>query len=87
LGACGTTNDGDAENVVALSHLLMGTLSNSNPYCGKTITVKYGGSTTTATVVDKCMGCDMYNIDLGNKAFSALADLGIGRATAEWYFN
>jgi hypothetical protein len=89
LGACGSTSDGDAEKVVALPHGLMGTQSNGNPYCGKTITVKCSatGKTTTATVVDKCMGCDDYSIDLSNKAFLELDDFSVGRTTAEWWFN
>jgi len=89
LGACGITSDGDTENVVALPHGLMGTQSNGNPYCGKTITVKCSatGKTTTATVVDKCMGCDAYSIDLSNAAFLELDDLSVGRTTAEWWFN
>ena len=89
LGACGVTNDGSTENVVALPHGLMGPLSNSNPYCGKTITIKCTttGKTTTATVVDKCMGCDGYSIDLSNAAFLELDELAVGRTTAEWWFN
>ena len=89
LGACGSTSDGDTENVVALPHGLMGTQSNGNPYCGKTITVKCSatGKTTTATVVDKCMGCEGYSIDLSNAAFLELDDLSVGRTTAEWWFN
>ncbi|KAE9370201.1 hypothetical protein N431DRAFT_492342 [Stipitochalara longipes BDJ] len=89
LGACGTTNNGDSENVVALSHLMMGSLSNDNPYCDRTITIKClaTGKTTTATVVDKCMGCSMFSIDLSNLAFERLEDLGVGRTTATWWFN
>jgi hypothetical protein len=87
LGACGWDNDSETDNIVALSHLLMGEQSNGNPFCGKTITVEYMGKTTTAKVVDKCMGCDELSIDLSNKAFEDLADLSIGRATANWYFN
>lgn len=65
LGACGEDDSGkdDSENIVALSHLLMGTQSNGNPYCGKTITISYGGKQVVATVKDKCMGCDLNNID------------------------
>jgi expansin (peptidoglycan-binding protein) len=81
------TNDGSTEKVVALPYGLMGTQSNGNPYCGKTITVSYGGKTTTATVVDKCMGCVGDAIDLSNAAFLELAELAVGRATAEWWFN
>ncbi|KAF8864986.1 hypothetical protein BDZ45DRAFT_581164, partial [Acephala macrosclerotiorum] len=87
LGACGTTNDGDTEKVVALPYGLMGTQSNGNPYCGKTITISYQGKTTTATVVDKCMGCLGDSIDLSNAAFLELAELAVGRASAQWWFN
>ena len=87
MGACGWTNDGNSENVVALSHLLMGEKSNGNPYCGKSITVKYKGKTVIAKVVDKCMGCEIHAIDLSNIAFESLADKGVGRTQAEWYFN
>lgn len=89
LGACGLTNDGNTENVVALPHGLMGTQSNGNPYCGKTITIKCKatGKTTTAKVVDKCMGCEGYSIDLSNAAFLELDDLSVGRTTADWWFN
>jgi hypothetical protein len=83
------TNDGDTENVVALPHGLMGTQSNGNPYCGQNITVKCTatGKTTTATVVDKCMGCDGYSIDLSNAAFLELDGLSVGRTGATWWFN
>lgn len=91
-GACGWTNDGLSEHVVALSHIMMGTASNdgsgsTNSYCGKIITIKYGSSTTTAKVVDKCMGCAEYAIDLSTLAFSDLLDLGAGRVTGDWWFS
>lgn len=65
LGACGEDDSGkdQTENIVALSHLLMGTQSNGNPYCGKKITISYGGKQVVATVKDKCMGCEHDNID------------------------
>lgn len=65
MGACGEDDSGkdNTENIVALSHLLMGTQSNGNPMCGKTITISAGGKTVQATVKDKCMGCDTDNID------------------------
>jgi hypothetical protein len=89
LGACGLTTDGTVDKVVALPHGLMGPLSNDNPYCGKTITIKCTstGKTTTATVVDKCMGCEDFAIDLSNAAFEDLDDLTVGRTGATWYFN
>jgi len=92
LGACGETNDGLTENVVALSYLLLGDESNNgeggdNPYCGRTITVEYGGKTTTAKVVDKCMGCDTYSIDLSTAAFLDVAEEALGRVQGKWYFS
>ncbi|KAH6667801.1 hypothetical protein B0J14DRAFT_172709 [Halenospora varia] len=61
LGACGITSDGDAQNVVALPHSMMGPKSNDNQYCNKAITITCiaTGKTTSATVVDKCMGCSL----------------------------
>lgn len=89
MGACGTVNDGNVERVVALPHGLMGTQSNGNPYCGQTITIRCAatGKHTTATVVDKCMGCVGDSIDLSNAAFLELDSLGVGRTTADWWFN
>ncbi|PMD17270.1 hypothetical protein NA56DRAFT_728860 [Hyaloscypha hepaticicola] len=89
LGACGATNDGTVERIVALPHVLMGALSNTNPYCDKTITIRCTstGKTTTATVMDKCKGCENYAIDLSNRAFQDLEDLAVGRTGATWWFN
>lgn len=88
LGACGDTSDGSSENVVALAHEFMGELSNTNPYCGKTVTIEYNGVTVEATVVDKCMGCVGRDLDLSNHAFDALGIAeSVGRTTANWYFN
>ena len=91
LGACGVTSDGSTQSVVALSYLLMGSDSNDNPYCGKTITITCTatGESTTAIVVDKCMGCDEFSIDLSTFAFSNLDPnyLTVGRELASWYFN
>ncbi|TEY37132.1 hypothetical protein BOTCAL_0532g00060 [Botryotinia calthae] len=89
LGACGITTDGSSFAGVALPVGLMGSLSNSNPYCGKTITITCTstGKTTQATVIDKCMGCEGNSIDLTNFAFDQLAEEAVGRTKATWYFN
>jgi hypothetical protein len=88
LGACGLTTNGDKEMVIALPHDLMGTQSNDNPYCSKTVTISYKGTSITAKVVDKCMGCTGYSIDLSNLAFSSLRiSFNQGRVTSIWYFN
>jgi hypothetical protein len=89
LGACGVTNNGTVDRVVALPHVMMGALSNNNPYCGQTITIHCvaTGKRTTATVVDKCMGCEGFAIDLSRIAFEDLDDLAVGRTSANWWFN
>lgn len=90
LGACGEDDTGKdmTDPIVALSYLLMGTESNDNPYCGKTITISYGGKTATATVKDKCMGCAIHAIDVSQLVFTeVIGDLGVGRAPVTWWFN
>jgi hypothetical protein len=90
LGACGEDDTGkdNTDNIVALSHLLMGEQSNGNPYCGKTITISYGGKTIQATVKDKCMGCAMNNIDVSTIAFTTLmGSTDVGRHAVDWWFN
>jgi hypothetical protein len=88
LGACGLTTDGDTEMVIALPHELMGTQSNGNPYCGQTVTISYQGTSIVAPIVDKCMGCTNYSIDLSDLAFSNLGiNFAQGRVSGTWYFN
>ncbi|EGC42057.1 hypothetical protein HCEG_01419 [Histoplasma capsulatum var. duboisii H88] len=67
---------------------LMGDLSNSNPYCGKMVTITYGGKTVTAMVKDKCMGCKGGSIDMTQHLFVQFADMGEGRLSGvQWWFN
>jgi hypothetical protein len=90
LGACGATSNGNVDRIAALSHFMMGSLSNTNPYCGRTITIRclVTSKTTTATVLDKCIGCTtFFDVDLSNAAFELLDDLSVGRTQAEWWFN
>jgi hypothetical protein len=66
----------------------MGSQSNGNPMCGKTITIHGGGKTTTATVKDKCMGCAPHDIDVSEKVFLELfGSLDGGREPVTWSFN
>ncbi|ELR05667.1 hypothetical protein VC83_08585 [Pseudogymnoascus destructans] len=88
LGACGETTNGSTDKVVALPHEFMGTQSNGNPFCGKTVTINHKGATVQAKVVDKCMGCVGRDLDLSNAAFDGLGIAqSVGRTTADWYFN
>ena len=65
MGACGIDSSAD-QPVIAISYLMMGTASNSNPLCGKTVTIKNAktGASAQATVVDKCMGCVSFQCGL-----------------------
>jgi hypothetical protein len=91
LGACGTNVDTEGEMAIALPFGFMGTASNSNPYCGKSVTVHnpVSGTTVQGVVKDKCMGCVGRAIDLTNKMFNAVTDgKGDGRVHGiEWWFN
>ncbi|KAL0466843.1 RlpA-like double-psi beta-barrel-containing domain-containing protein [Neurospora intermedia] len=90
LGACGFDDNGldMSDNIVALSHEMMGTQSNGNPYCNRKVIIKANGKTVSATVRDKCMGCAFNDIDVSKKAFldvfGALTD---GRKKVEWAFS
>ncbi|KAF4954799.1 hypothetical protein FSARC_12016 [Fusarium sarcochroum] len=91
LGACGgpsVAGQDEDISIVALSHLLMGEESNNNPMCGKTITIKANGKTTTAVVKDKCMGCEIDDIDVSVKVFKEIwGGTDKGRTPVEWWFN
>lgn len=81
--ACGTTNDGETELVLALPVGLM-----TDADCGKSVTIEYNGVTQTGKVVDKCMGCDNTSIDLSRALFESFASLSAGRISgAKWYIN
>ncbi|KAH6609550.1 Non-Catalytic module family expansin [Trichoderma cornu-damae] len=90
LGSCGEDDSGAdlSQNIVAIAVGLMGSQSNGNPMCGKTITISAGGKTTTATVKDKCMGCADHDIDVSEKVFLDLfGSLDGGREPCTWSFN
>jgi expansin (peptidoglycan-binding protein) len=90
LGSCGfdDSNMDHKENIVAVAASLMGAQSNGNPMCGKTITIKANGRTTTAKVHDKCPVCAPGDIDASEKLFLELFDtLDGGRQKVEWWFN
>jgi len=90
MGACGIDDSGKdkSEHIVALSSQLMGALSNSNPLCGKTITISANGKTVQAVVHDKCPSCAPGSVDGSESIFTELfGSLTDGRRTIEWWFN
>jgi len=76
---------------IALPYEFMGTQSNGNPYCGRSVTLvnPTSGTTVQATVGDKCMGCVDRAIDCTDALFNAITDgQGDGRVSGiEWYFS
>jgi hypothetical protein len=52
-----------------------------------TATVKHGGKEIKVKIVDRCVGCQVNDIDLTPTAFSALADVSLGRTDVEWQFD
>lgn len=90
MGACGNDDSGkdNSENIVALSHEVMGSQSNDNPLCGKTVTIYGGGRIATAIVRDKCMGCRANDIDVSEKVYKQLyGGLSSGRISISWTLN
>ncbi|MCJ1313336.1 hypothetical protein MMC25_007013 [Agyrium rufum] len=70
-GACGTILE-QTGMTVAIPWQMMGSASNSNELCGKTVhlTDPHTGKSTTATVEDKCGGCNNpTDVDLTSALF------------------
>jgi hypothetical protein len=91
LGACGWNVDTSSQMAIALPYGFMGTQSNGNPYCGRSVTLvnPASGTTVQATVGDKCMGCEGRAIDCTDALFNAITDgKGDGRLSGiQWYFS
>ncbi|KAI9014596.1 RlpA-like double-psi beta-barrel-protein domain-containing protein-containing protein [Phycomyces nitens] len=79
LGSCGKRND-ESDMIAALSSSLM----SQGDYCGKEITVEYGGKSVDVTIVDSCPGCNEGDMDLSPAAFSQLASFDKGRIPIKW---
>ena len=88
LGACGQVHT-DAGLVVALSAPLFDPYTpNSNPnynsLCNRRLRANYNGRSVDAIVVDRCLACATYDLDLSPAAFQQLADLSVGRIQGTW---
>ncbi|EXL66533.1 hypothetical protein FOPG_17292 [Fusarium oxysporum f. sp. conglutinans race 2 54008] len=96
VGACGqdSTGQDDTGNIVALSKILfdaarIDTNPNNNPLCGRTITIKgSNGKISHGTVLDRCEGCKMSDIDVSRKIFKEIwGSLDEGRTDIQWWYS
>lgn len=84
LGACGITSTFDSP-IVAVSHLLFDTYPgatlnpNDNPISGRKIMATYNRKRIIVTVADRCIGCEMWDIDFSPASFGKIADVDVGR--------
>ncbi|WVO24426.1 uncharacterized protein IAS62_005794 [Cryptococcus decagattii] len=92
-GACGNVNP-DSAYIVAVSALLFdnwpgynGLNPNNNPICGHQVNLTWEGTSITATVADRCPGCELRHLDLSRGAFGALSnydyDIGVFSTTID----
>ncbi|KAF7626583.1 hypothetical protein AFLA_013972 [Aspergillus flavus NRRL3357] len=88
LGSCGITSS-NSDLVCAVSHILFdaastGSNPNANPLCGMKVRVKRGEASVDVTVVDRCTGCAVKDLDVSRGVFKKLADLDLGRVSVDW---
>lgn len=82
-GACGGYSSND-DNVVALNVAQYGNPNQVSSWCGKKITISYGGTTQTATVVDCCPSCPYGGLDMSPGLFGAFTSMGTGVFQMTW---
>ncbi|KAH6919068.1 hypothetical protein BKA70DRAFT_1394478 [Coprinopsis sp. MPI-PUGE-AT-0042] len=84
LGACGTPLR-NSDFVVALSH---GDFGQGFPgrHCGKAITLRYGGKSTRAKIMDDCQSCPKEGLDLSPSLHEFFSPLSNGIIYGEWEF-
>ncbi|KAF5707895.1 Allergen Asp f 7 [Fusarium mundagurra] len=95
LGACGqdSTGQGETGNIVALSKFLYDPANidnnpNHNPLCGRTIIIKGNNKISHATVLDRCEGCEINDIDVSHKVFKEIwGSLFDGRTDIQWWYS
>ncbi|KAE8143020.1 RlpA-like double-psi beta-barrel-protein domain-containing protein-containing protein [Aspergillus pseudotamarii] len=88
LGSCGITSS-NSDMVCAVSQVLFdaastGSNPNANPLCGMKVRLKRGEASVDVTVVDRCTGCAVKDLDVSRGVFKKLADLDLGRVSVDW---
>ncbi|KAL7269337.1 hypothetical protein RUND412_008005 [Rhizina undulata] len=81
LGACGIVN-GDKDLVMAISPQHF----DGQGKCFKPASLSRGTKRVYVTVVDRCAGCAVQNVDLSPAAFQALGILEEGKIPVVWDF-
>ena len=79
LGACGGRNV-DSDFIVAMNHGQF----DSGHWCGKTVTISFGGKTAQAVVADRCEECPYGALDLSPGLFNYFASAGAGVIYGSW---
>jgi hypothetical protein len=83
IGSCGMPQASSSDHVVAVAAPNMQAgyngNPNSNPLCGKTITITCNGVTGTGTVYDTCPECPPGNLDLSQGFFDMFGSESTGR--------
>ncbi|EKM83012.1 hypothetical protein AGABI1DRAFT_111543 [Agaricus bisporus var. burnettii JB137-S8] len=85
LGACGKTNV-PSDFIVALNSPQFGG-GYPGPHCFQTITMKYGGKTAKAQIMDQCPGCPYGGLDLSRGLFDFFASEDLGVIYGSWSFG
>ncbi|KAJ5832815.1 hypothetical protein N7474_001126 [Penicillium riverlandense] len=88
LGACGITST-DSEMICAISHILFDAAStgsdpNDNPLCGMKLRLRRDDKSVDVTIVDRCVGCAVTDIDVAPAVFEKLAEIDDGRVSVKW---
>ncbi|KAG7665180.1 DAG7 [[Candida] subhashii] len=88
MGACGIVSQ-DTDYIIAISHTMFDAAMidanpNHNPLCGKKIRAFYGDNSVEVTIVDRCVGCAVDDLDFSPTAFQAIADPALGRIDITW---
>lgn len=83
MGACGLVSGSD-DPIVAVSTEVFDPKTpagnpNKNPLCGQKISISYNDQTFSATIIDRCVGCEEGDLDLSQGFFNSVTNNGDGR--------
>lgn len=92
LGACGITSTDESMIAAASMHLFdnfPGATANPNmnPICGRKVRATYKGATVIVQIVDRCVGCAIFDLDFSPTAFGLIGPMDKGRLHGmNWHF-